>query len=113
MAEVIDFESLPLSGRSSRVFEGMDRAPVSFFLVDLAPGEGPDPHKHPYDEVFVVQEGSATFTVGGEAVVVHAGHIVIGPANVVHSFVNSGTTRLRTVNIHPSPTMLTDWVDSA
>lgn len=113
MPQIIDFESLPLSGRSSRVFEGMDRVPVSFFLVDLAPGDGPDPHKHPYDEVFIVQEGSATFTVGGEAVVVHAGHIVIGPANVVHSFVNSGTTHLRTVNIHPSPTMLTEWLDSA
>jgi len=34
------------------------------FLVDFPPDSAPGLHKHPYEGVFVVQEGDATFTVG-------------------------------------------------
>jgi quercetin dioxygenase-like cupin family protein len=35
---------------------------VSFILIDAPPGSGPKLHKHPHEEVFVVQEGEVTFT---------------------------------------------------
>ena len=31
-------------------------------VVNAPPGGGPNLHTHPYEEVFVVQEGHATFT---------------------------------------------------
>jgi len=34
-------------------------------VVDARPDGGPRLHRHPYEEVFVVQEGTATFTAGG------------------------------------------------
>ena len=108
MAEVIDIASLPLSGTASRVFD--DMATVSFFLIDLGPGDGPPLHVHPYEEIFIVQQGTAAFSVGDESVEVSAGQIVIGPAHVPHTFVNSGDTQLHTVNIHPSPRMITEWL---
>jgi quercetin dioxygenase-like cupin family protein len=30
---------------------------MSVITVDAAPGEGPDLHRHPYEEVFAVLEG--------------------------------------------------------
>lgn len=39
-------------------------ANVSFIVVDEPPGGGPRLHRHPYEEVFVVQEGTAIFTAG-------------------------------------------------
>jgi mannose-6-phosphate isomerase-like protein (cupin superfamily) len=75
---------------------------VSFFLVDTPPGTGPVLHTHPYEEVFVVQEGEATYTVGDAEIEVSAGEIVVAPAGVPHKFVNSGTGPLRQVDIHPS-----------
>ncbi len=30
---------------------------VSFIWVDLPPGHGPKLHKHPYEEIFIVQGG--------------------------------------------------------
>jgi MFS family permease len=33
---------------------------ISFFWVQAAPGNGPRLHKHPYEEIFVIQEGHAT-----------------------------------------------------
>ena len=86
-------------------------AGLSVILVDMAPGEGPKLHKHPYEEVFVVQEGRATYTIGSTTIEVMAGQIAIVPAGVPHKFVNSGSGRLRQVDIHHSPHFITDWLE--
>ncbi|MBO6725982.1 MAG: cupin domain-containing protein [Rhizobiaceae bacterium] len=67
------------------------------------PGVGPPLHVHPYDEVFVVQEGRARFFVGDEVIDAEAGETVLGPAGLPHKFINRGPGRLQTVDIHMSP----------
>lgn len=85
-------------------------AAVSSIAVDAAPGEGPRPHRHPYAEVFVVQEGVATFTAGVEAIEARAGQVVVVPAGVPHRFVNRGPGRLRQIDIHPGERFVTEWL---
>lgn len=77
-------------------------ATVLFYATETA-GVGPSLHVHPYDEVFIVREGSALFTVGGEPITAHRGDVVLGPANVPHKYDNLGPGRLRTTDIHVSP----------
>ena len=103
MTHIINLADLPHSDTAYE-FQGhhYDDAGVSFFLVDAPPGSGPKLHKHPYEEVFVVQEGEATYTVGEQTIGVSAGQIVVAPAGVPHKFVNSGSGPLRQVDIHPS-----------
>jgi mannose-6-phosphate isomerase-like protein (cupin superfamily) len=86
-------------------------ANVSFIVVDAPPGGGPKLHRHPYEEVFVVQEGSATFTSGDETTEVEGGQVVVVPAGVEHKFTNSGTGRLRQVDIHASDRFVTEWLE--
>lgn len=86
--------------------------PISFFWVDAEPGQGPRLHVHPYEEIFIVQEGQATFTLGDTTLQAEAGQIVIGPANVAHKFVNSGSAILRMVNIHPSQQIVQQWLEN-
>ena len=51
----------------ARRFEGADHdAPISFFLSHVQPGDGPKLHRHPYTEIFVVNEGVSRFTVGDD-----------------------------------------------
>ena len=38
--------------------------PISLILVDLPPGEDPKLHAHHYEEIFVIQQGCATYTIG-------------------------------------------------
>jgi mannose-6-phosphate isomerase-like protein (cupin superfamily) len=85
-------------------------AGVSVIVVDAAPGGGPELHRHPYREVFVVLEGEATFTLGDEQLVLHAGETAVAPAGVPHRFVNSGAGRLRQVDIHEHPRFETEWL---
>ena len=107
MTRVIAKDELP-HGKIAHKFEGhrYGDVNVSFFLVDSPPGSGAGLHKHPYEEVFVVQEGEATFTVGDATIKVTGGQVVVVPAGVPHKFVNSGTGPLRQVDIHPSAHIL-------
>ena len=112
MAQVIGNEELPNNG-SVYKFEGFQYGgvDVSFFLSETAPGKGPDLHQHPYDEVFVVQEGELTFTVGDATIEATGGRIVIAPAGAPHNFVNSGAGQARHIDIHTSRRMSTEWFE--
>jgi mannose-6-phosphate isomerase-like protein (cupin superfamily) len=99
--------------REGASFDGGDHGAgdVSFILVDLAPGEGPKLHRHGYAETFVVQEGEATFTAGATTMVARGGQIVVVPAGVPHKFVNTGTGRLRQVDVHAAGRIVTEWLE--
>ena len=112
MTHVITMDELPHSGTAHK-FEGYRYADtnVSFFLSETPPGSGPKLHKHPYAEVFVIQEGNVTFTVGEDIIEASGGQIVVAPAGVPHKFVNSGTGQARHIDIHTSRRMSTEWLE--
>jgi mannose-6-phosphate isomerase-like protein (cupin superfamily) len=86
------------------VFEGTDFGNInlSFFFTNTDSGHGPVLHQHPYEEVFVILEGQATFTIAGQTLISGEGDVLLAPANTPHKFINSGEGRLRSINIHPS-----------
>jgi mannose-6-phosphate isomerase-like protein (cupin superfamily) len=86
-------------------------AAVSIIVVDAPPGGGPRLHRHPYEEVFVIQNGTATFTAGDETIEAQAGQVVIVPGGVPHKFVNTGPGRLYQVDIHASDQFITEWLE--
>jgi quercetin dioxygenase-like cupin family protein len=49
-------------------------------------GIGPPPHRHPWDETFLVTRGEVTFDSAGQTVQARAGTLVHVPANTVHAF---------------------------
>ena len=111
MTFVINKVELP-SSEIGCEFEGLQygETNVSFLLVDAPSGSGPQLHSHPYEEIFVVQEGQVTFTIGDATLEATGGQIVIVPAGLPHKFVNSGLGVLRQIDIHPSPRMITTWL---
>ncbi|HEU4321834.1 MAG TPA: cupin domain-containing protein [Roseiflexaceae bacterium] len=62
-----------------------------YCLIDMyvAPGGGPPPHRHDFEEMFTLLEGELLFTFRGETTVVRAGETVNVPANAPHSFINN------------------------
>jgi mannose-6-phosphate isomerase-like protein (cupin superfamily) len=83
---------------------------ITVLIVDAPPGGGPALHKHPYEEILIVQEGQGTFVVGDEELVVSAGEVAIVPPDTPHSFVNTGDGPLRQIDIHVSPSFSTEWL---
>ena len=94
-------------------FEGDAHGAIgaSFIGVDAPPGSGPKLHKHPYPEIFVMLEGTATFTAGEDVIEAAGGQVVLVPAGMPHKFDNSGSGPLRQVDIHPSGHFITEWLE--
>jgi mannose-6-phosphate isomerase-like protein (cupin superfamily) len=109
---VIDQNELPLSV-IAREFIGEDNGGVgiSVLLIDAPPGHGPRLHRHAYEEVFIVQEGQATFTAGDDERQVGAGEVVVVPPDTPHRFVNSGDGPLRQIAIHVNSRFVTEWLE--
>jgi quercetin dioxygenase-like cupin family protein len=98
---------LPFRGSSHR-FVGADHGDVnvSVFLFDGAPGAGPGPHRHPYDEIQFIRSGRGSYLVDGQAFEAGAGDILVIKAGEVHSFTCLGPERLVQVDLHLSPTFI-------
>ena len=97
-------QDLPFKG-SSHHFVGVDRGDVgvSIYLLSAKPGAGPGPHRHPYDEIQIVQSGRGRWKVDGVEFEGAAGDIFVIKAGEVHEFKNIGDEPLVQVDVHVSP----------
>lgn len=97
-------EDLPFIG-SSHNFVGADNGDVqiSAFLLRALPGQGPGPHRHPYDEVQFVREGRGRYLVNEKEFEAGAGDILVIKAGEIHGFTCIGDAPLVQVDIHVSP----------
>jgi mannose-6-phosphate isomerase-like protein (cupin superfamily) len=97
-------EKLPENG-AGRVFAGDEHgADVDVVLVEVAPGEaGGAPTAATTAQVWVIQEGQATFFLGAlQARIVRAGEVLRIPADVPWRFENAGAGTLRAVAVSPA-----------
>ncbi len=67
------------------------------------PGLGAPTHLHAVEEILTVIEGEARIVVGEIAHAARAGHSVVIPAGIKHSFSNTGTSVLHVRAILASP----------
>jgi len=109
---LLNREDLPYDGNTYE-FQGIQYPDtnVSFIWVDMPPGGTIRLHKHPYEEIFIIQEGQATFTVGPATLEARAGQIIIVPADVPHKFMNLSDKQLRQIDIHVSKRFVTHWLE--
>ncbi len=108
---ILNRDHLPRDGYTFE-FEGFrfDDTAVSFIWVNMPPGGSVKLHKHPYKEIFIIQDGTATFTVGASEIEAHAGQVIIVPADTPHKFANTGNQQLRQVDIHMNKQFITYWL---
>ena len=68
-----------------------------FCVIDMhiPPGGGPPPHRHDFEETFVLLEGEMEATFRGQKSNVKAGDTINIPANAPHRFHNTSTKATR------------------
>jgi quercetin dioxygenase-like cupin family protein len=68
-----------------------------FCVIDMhiPPGGGPPPHRHDFEETFILLEGEMEATFRGEKSTVRAGETLNIPANAPHQFHNVSTGPVR------------------
>jgi mannose-6-phosphate isomerase-like protein (cupin superfamily) len=111
MPTVITRDQLPRSEIASELVGSDHGLDVTLLFIDAEPGQGPALHRHPYDEVHMVLEGQAIYTVGDEQVEARAGDTVVAHGGEPHKFKVSGTGPFREISIHMSPSFSTEWLE--
>ena len=68
-----------------------------FCLIDMhiPPGGGPGPHRHDFEETFILIEGEMEATFRGNKTTVRAGQTLHIPANAPHQFHNASANPTR------------------
>lgn len=68
-----------------------------FCLIDMhiPPGGGPPPHRHDFEETFILLEGEMEATFRGARSIVKAGETINIPANAPHQFHNASAKPVR------------------
>jgi quercetin dioxygenase-like cupin family protein len=68
-----------------------------FCVIDMhiPPGGGPPPHRHDFEETFILLEGEMEATFRGQKSVVKAGDTINIPANAPHRFHNTSSKATR------------------
>ena len=68
-----------------------------YCLIDMhiPPGGGPPPHRHDFEESFIILEGEIEATFRGAKSVVRAGETINIPANAPHQFQNKSEQPVR------------------
>ena len=95
-----DSDTLPHIGLVSDTYtillSGKDTA-GKFTLIDMhiPPGGGPGPHRHDFEETFILLEGEMEATFRGEKTTVKAGQTLHIPANAPHQFHNASAADTR------------------
>ena len=107
---IINPDDLPHTEHAHELVGAHFGVPISLILVHSGPGTGPAMHRHDYAEVFVLEQGTATFRVEYAEFVAQPGQIVIAPPGAYHGFTNTGSGQLRLTAIHTAPNFKTEWL---
>ena len=72
-----------------------------FCVIDMyiPPGGGPPPHRHDFEETFILLDGELEATFRGKKLTVRAGETVHIPSNSPHQFHNASTKPVRALCI--------------
>ena len=93
-------QSLPhigLVGDTYTITLSGDQTAGRFCLIDMhiPPGGGPGPHRHDFEETFILLQGEMVATFRGQQSTVKAGETLHIPANAPHQFHNASQAPVR------------------
>ena len=100
IAQVDKDQGLPhigLVGDTYTITVSGDDTAGRFCVIDMhiPPGGGPPPHRHDFEETFILLEGEIEATFRGKKSIVRAGDTVNIPANAPHQFHNASSKPTR------------------
>ena len=72
-----------------------------FCVIDMhvPPGGGPPPHRHDFEETFILIDGEVHVTFRGQKSILRAGDTVNVPSNAPHHFLNASSKPVRMICI--------------
>src|SRR6266581_7073203 len=91
LAQLENLPHIGLVGDTYTITVTGEQTAGRFCVIDMhiPPGGGPPPHRHDFEETFIVLEGEMEATFRGQKVIVRPGDTLNIPANAPHQFHNT------------------------
>jgi quercetin dioxygenase-like cupin family protein len=95
--EDADLPHIGLVGDTYTILLSGEDTAGHFCLIDMhiPPGGGPGPHRHNFEETFILLDGEIEATFRGQKTTVRAGETINIPANAPHMFHNASSAPVR------------------
>jgi quercetin dioxygenase-like cupin family protein len=110
---VVDIATLPQLVPGRPMLEGakfgLDHLTV--VLGVSPPGQRIRRHRHDYEEIFIIHEGTGTYWIRNETFEVGPEQIVLIPSGAPHGFGNLTDQPLIHTAIHSSGTFVVEWLE--
>jgi len=92
-----DLPHVGLVGDTYTITVSGDDTGGQFCVIDMhiPPGGGPPPHRHDFEETFILLQGEMRATFRGKRLIVHAGDTLNIPSNAPHQFHNASSQPVR------------------
>jgi len=92
---------LGLAGDTYTITVAGEDTDNQFCVIDMhvPPGGGPGPHRHDFEETFILLDGEMEVTFRGKKSTVHAGDTINIPSNAPHQFQNASSESVRMICI--------------
>jgi quercetin dioxygenase-like cupin family protein len=97
LAQPDNLAHIGLVGDTYTVTVSGEQTAGRFCVIDMhiPPGGGPPPHRHDFEETFIVLEGEMVATFRGQKSIARAGETLHIPANAPHQFHNASASPVR------------------
>jgi quercetin dioxygenase-like cupin family protein len=97
LAQPDNLPHIGLVGDTYTIIVTGEQTDERFCVIDMhiPPGGGPPPHRHDFEETFILLEGEMEATFRGKKSVVRDGTTLNIPANAPHQFHNASTRAVR------------------
>jgi quercetin dioxygenase-like cupin family protein len=97
LAQPDNLPHIGLAGDTYTITVTGEQTDGRFCVIDMhiPPGGGPPPHRHDFEETFILLEGEMEATFRGNKSIVRAGETLNIPANAPHQFHNTSTGPVR------------------
>jgi len=104
--QLSDIQAVPLV--PGIAIKGISGPSLSVSFLELAPGSRIPPHRHPNEQIGIVEEGELEYTIGDHTMVCRPGTGFLVPANVIHSAAVISGRPVRLVDVFTPPRQFTD-----
>jgi quercetin dioxygenase-like cupin family protein len=97
LAQLENLPHIGLVGDTYTITVTAEQTAGRFCVIDMhiPPGGGPPPHRHDFEETFILLEGQMEATFRGQNSTVRAGETLNIPANAPHQFHNASGEAVR------------------
>jgi quercetin dioxygenase-like cupin family protein len=101
LAQADNLPHIGLVGDTYTITVTGDETDGRFCVIDMyiPPGGGPPPHRHDFEETFILVDGEMEATFRGKKLIVRAGDTLNIPSNAPHQFHNASPGPVRLLRI--------------